>query len=135
MIVIGLVAPAPADSGLPAGPAVLTLKNDVSAPVSGTPIFVLHGPFPMRAALGLTPDGLVIQPAAPLVPLIRLQRHEIAAIRVERSNWYAFGRTVIVIRRVKGPTLRLLVPLVEGLPDGTNDLARLLRAWWRSGHR
>jgi hypothetical protein len=132
---IGLVAPAPADSGLPVGPSALVLKSAARAPLTGTPIFVFHGPFPVRAALGLTPDRLVIQPTAPLVPSICLQRHEIAAIRVERSQWYAFGRAVIVIRRVKGPTLRLLVPLVEGLPDGTNDLARLLRAWWRSGHR
>ncbi len=132
---IGLVAPAPADSGFPAGPSVLVLRSAASAPVNGTPVFILHGPFPVPAALGLAPDRLVVQPTAPLVPSIRLQRHEIAAIGVERGHWYAFGRTVIVIRRVKGPTLRLLVPLIEGLPDGTNDLARLLRAWWRSGYR
>jgi len=75
----------------------------------------------------------VVQPIAPLVPSVRLQRHQVAAIGVERGHWYAFGRPVIAIRRVKGPTLRLMVPLVDGLPDGTGDLARLLRAWWRSG--
>ncbi len=131
---IGLLAPAPADSGFPVGPSALALKRAAAAPVSGTPVFVLHGPFPVRAALGLTHEFLVVQPLAPLVPSVRLQRHEIAAIGVERGHWSAFGRTVIVIRRVKGPTLRLMVPLIEGLPDGTNDLARLLRAWWRSGY-
>jgi len=134
---IGLVAPAPADSGFPAGPSALALRsrNIASTPVTGTPVFVLHGPFPVRAALGITPDRLVVQPIAPLVPTIRLQRQEIAAIGVEQGHWYAFGRDVIALRRVKGPTLRLMVPLVEGVPDGTLDLARLLRAWWRSGYR
>jgi len=28
-----------------------------------------------------------------------------------------------------------MVPLIDDIPDGTLDLARLLRAWWRSGYR
>lgn len=130
---IGLVAPA--DSGLPGKPSIVALDRAVRVPINGTPVFVLHGPFPMRAALGITPDKVVIQPIAPLVPSIQLQRPEVSAITIEQGHWSSFGRPVIAIRREKGPTLRLLVPLIEGLPDGTADLARLLRAWWRSGYR
>ncbi len=124
-------APAPADSGFPIGYSV-AVKRTAVVPTTGTPVLVLHGPFPMRAALGIVVDTLVVRPLAPLVPAVRLQRYEIVGIEIENGHWYAFGRAVICIRRVKGPSLRLMAVPLFGVPDGTDDLGRLLRAWWRA---
>jgi hypothetical protein len=123
----------PADSGLPIGRvASAVLARPADLPVTGFPVLVLHGPFATRAALGFAPDKVLIRSLAPLVPTVQVPREEIVAITVEEKHWYAFGRRVVVIRRIKGPTVRLMAPAVPGVPDGTDNLCYLLRAWWRS---
>lgn len=128
---IGIAAPA--DAGLPVGSAFVQITSAAPIPVTGIPVLILHGPIPMRAALGVTPDGLLIRPLAPLVPSARLRREEIIGIEVDDGHWYALGRRTVCIRRVKGPSVRLMAPPLPGVPDGTDNLGRLLRAWWRAG--
>ena len=128
---IGIVSPA--GSGLPAGRIAALLPRAALIPVTGIPVLILHGPIPIRAALGVTSDRLLVRPLAPLVPSARLLREEITDIAIEESHWYAFGRRVVSIRRAKGPTVRLMAPSVPGVPDGTQNLGYLLRAWWRYG--
>lgn len=123
----------PADSGLPFGPVASgAVARSADLPVTGFPVLVLHGPIATRAALGFTPDKVLIRSLAPLVPTVRIPRDEIVAITVDEKHWYVFGRRVVVIRRTKGPTIRLMAPAVPGVPDGTDNLCYLLRAWWRS---
>lgn len=121
----------PAGAGLPTGRLVARAVGAPTIPTSGIPVLVLHGPIPVRGALGLMPDGVIIRPLAPLVPSTRLRREEIVAIDVDSSQWYIGGRQVLSIRRSKGPSVRLMAPTVPGVSDGTETLARLLRAWWR----
>jgi hypothetical protein len=83
--------------------------------------------------LGVTPGGLLVRPLAPLVPSARLQREEIVAIEIADGHWYDFGRRVVCVRRAKGQSVKMMAPPVPGVPDGTDNLGRLLRAWWRSG--
>lgn len=123
----------PAGSGLPKSRATALHAGAAMIPVTGIPVLVLLGPITMRAALGLTPDGILVRSLAPLVPSAQLRRDEITDIEIEDGHWYAFGRSVVVIRRVKGPSVRLMAPLIAGIPDGTENLGRLLRAWWRAG--
>jgi hypothetical protein len=80
--------------------------------VTGIPVLVLHGPLAIRAALGIAPDQVLVRPLALLVPTARIPRHEVVAIEVKHSHWCA--------------------PPVPGVPDGTENLAYLLRAWWRA---
>ncbi len=129
-MVIGIAAPA--DAGLPIASTFAPAAGSALIPVTGIPVLVLHGPIPVRAALAVTPVGLLVRPLAPLVPSARLRREEIAGIEVEDGHWYALGRRTVCIRRVKGPSVRLMAPLLPGVPDGTENLGRLLRAWWRS---
>lgn len=128
-----IVIASPADSGLPVGTAFAQAVGLAAIPMTGIPVLVLHGPIPVRAALGVTPAGLLIRPLPPLVPTVRLRRGEITAIEVEGGHWYALGRRTVCVRRAKGPSVRLMAPPVPGVPDGTDYLGRLLRAWWRSG--
>lgn len=123
----------PAESGLPGAHPALAIGRSSLIPITGIPVLILHGPIPMRAALGLSGDELIVRPLAPLVPSPRLRRAEVASIETEGGHWYAFGHAVVCIRRSKGPTLRLMAPVVPGVPDGTETLGRLLRAWWRAG--
>jgi hypothetical protein len=123
----------PADSGLPIGRVASgVLARSAGLPVAGVPVLVLHGPIATRAALGFAPDKVLIRSLAPLVPTVHVPREEIVAITVEQKHWYAFGRRVVSVRRIKGPTVRLMAPSVPGVPDGTDNLCYLLRAWWRS---
>ena len=103
-----------------------------SIPVTGIPVLVLHGPLAIRAALGLAPDQVLVRPLAPLVPAARIPRKEIVDIEVRDSQWYALGRRIVCIRRARGQSVKLMAPAVPGVPDGTENLARLLRAWWNS---
>jgi hypothetical protein len=100
--------------------------------VTGIPVLVLHGPIAVRAALGIAPDQLLVRPLAPLVPSARIPRTEVVAIEVRDGHWYALGRRIVSIRRARGPGVKLMAPPVPGVADGTEDLGRLLRAWWRS---
>jgi hypothetical protein len=100
--------------------------------VTGIPVLVLHGPLAIRAALGIAPDQVLVRPLAPLVPSVRIPRSEVVAIEVKVSHWYALGRRTVYIRRARGQTVKLMAPPVPGVPDGTENLARLLRAWWNS---
>lgn len=127
---IGIVAPT--DSGLPGGRVAALLNRSATIPTTGMPVLIYHGPISMRAALGVTPDYLLVRPLAPLVPSARLRRDEITAVEFEDGHWYAFGRRVICIRRAKGPSVRLAAPSVPGVPDSTDNLGYLLRAWWRA---
>jgi len=128
--VIGTAAPA--GSGLPGGYSVGALRGAASIPVTGIPVLVLHGPLAIRAALGLAPDQVLVRPLAPLVPSARIPRNEIVDIEVRDSQWYALGRRTVYIRRARGQSVKLMAPAVPGVPDGTENLGRLLRAWWRS---
>lgn len=128
-----IVIASPTDSGLPVGSAFAQAVGLTAIPMTGIPVLVLHGPIPVRAALGVTPTGLLIRPLPPLVPTARLWRGEITAIDVEDGHWYALGRRTVCIRRTKGPSVRLMAPPLPGVPDGTDNLGRLLRAWWRLG--
>lgn len=130
---IGIASPA--ESGLPGAHPAVALGRSTLIPITGIPVLVLHGPIPMRGALGIAADELIVRPLAPLVPSVHLRRGGVAAIEVEEGHWYALGRPIVCVRRVKGPALRLMAPPVPGVPDGTDSLGRLLRAWWRSGHR
>jgi hypothetical protein len=85
--------------------------------VTGIPVLVLHGPLAIRAALGIAPDQVLVRPLAPLV---------------KDGHWYAHGRRTVSIRRARGQSVKLMAPVVPGVPDGTENLARLLRAWWNS---
>ncbi len=125
----------PARAGLPAGPSAVALMQagHIVVPGTGMPVLALHGPFPIRAALAVAGDELLVRPLPPLVPSTRLHRRDIAIIQIERGHWYAFGRIIICIRREKGPTLRLMSPPLPGVPDGGETLGRILRAWWRAG--
>ncbi len=125
----------PARAGLPAGPSAVALTHAGHIVVSGTgmPVLALHGPFPIRAALAVAGDELLVRPLPPLVPSTRLHRRDISIIQIERGHWYAFGRIIVCIRREKGPTLRLMSPPLPGVPDGGETLGRILRAWWRAG--
>lgn len=123
----------PTGSGLPGQHAVRALKGAASVPVTGIPVLVLHGPFAVRAALAMTPEQLLVRPLAPLVPSTRIRRGEVSGIEVIGGHWYAFGRRTICVQRTRGPGVRLMAPNVPGIPDGTENLGRLLRAWWRSG--
>ena len=127
---IGTVAPA--GSGLPGGYSVGALRGVASIPVTGIPVLVLHGPLAIRAALGLAPDQVLVRPLAPLVPSARIPRNEIVDIEIRDSQWYALGRRTVCIRRARGQSVKLMAPAVPGVPDGTENLGRLLRAWWRS---
>ena len=60
------------------------------------------------------------------------ERDEIVDIEVRDSQWYALGRRTVYIRRARGQSVRLMAPAVPGVPDGTENLGHLLRAWWRS---
>lgn len=122
----------PAGAGLPANRASALRADAASIPQTGIPVLVLLGPIAMRAALGLTPDGILVRSLAPLVPSVRLRREEILRIELEDGHWYAFGRRVVGIHRVKGPAVRLMAPPIPGIPDGTDNLGRLLRAWWQA---
>ena len=126
---IGSVAPA--GSGLPGG-STAALRGAASIPVAGIPVLVLHGPLAIRAALGIAPDQVLVRPLAPLVPSARIPRNEVVAIEVKDSHWYAHGRRTVYIRRARGQSVKLMAPAVPGVPDGTENLARLLRAWWNS---
>jgi hypothetical protein len=128
--VIGTVAPA--GSGLPGGSTVGALRGATSIPVTGIPVLVLHGPLAIRAALGIAPDQVLVRPLAPLVPSVRIPRNEVVDIEVKDSHWYAHGRRTVSIRRARGQSVKLMVPAVPGVPDGTENLARLLRAWWNA---
>jgi len=129
--VIGLATPTGA--GLPGRPAAAAAIGAPSIPITGIPVLVLHGPLITRAALGMAPDALLVRPLAPLLPSVRLKREEIITIEVQDGHWYAFGRRVVYVRRSKGQALRLMAPPLPGTPDGTDNLGRLLRAWWRAG--
>ena len=122
----------PAGSGLPGGHSVGILRGAASIPVTGIPVLVLHGPIAVRAALGIAPDQLLVRPLAPLVPSIRIPRTEVVDIEVRDGQWYALGRRTVSIRRARAPAVKLMAPPVPGVPDGTENLGRLLRAWWRS---
>lgn len=122
----------PAGSGLPLGRSAGRLSGAAFIPMTGIPVMILHGPIAMRAALGVTADILLVRPLAPLVPSARLRRDEITGIEIEGGHWYAFGRRIVCIRRTKGPSVRLMAPLLPGIPDSTENLGRLLRAWWRA---
>lgn len=124
----------PAGAGLP-GRRALSMSIDAGTiPVTGIPVLVLHGPITIKAALALTADGLLVRSLAPLVPSLKLRRDEILRIEAEDGHWYALGlgRRVVCIRRVKGATIRLMAPPVPGVEDGTDNLGRLLRAWWHA---
>lgn len=123
---------APSGAGLPGAPSA-AVSRTATIPTMGIPVLVLHGPLAMRAALAIVHHNLLVRPLAPLVPSTRLRRDEIAAIEVEDGHWYEIGHTVICVRRVHGPSMRLMSPPVPGITDGTENLGRLLRAWWRSG--
>ena len=123
---------APAGSGLPGGHSAATLSGVASIPVTGIPVLVLHGPIAIRAALGIAPDQLLVRPLAPLVPSVRIHRNEVVGIETRDGHWYALGRRTICIRQARGQSVKLMAPAVPGVPDGTENLARLLRAWWRS---
>jgi hypothetical protein len=129
-IVLGTATPA--EAGLPGGHSAATLRGTASIPVSGIPVLVLHGPVAIRAALGIAPDQLLVRPLAPLVPSIHIHRREVVDIEIRDGHWYALGRRTVCIRRAKGQGVRLMAPAVPGVPDGTDNLGRLLRAWWRS---
>lgn len=128
---IGVVSPA--GSGLPLGRSARHVTGAAFIPVTGIPVLILHGPIAMRAALAVSSDILLVRPLAPLVPSARLRREEITAIEIEPGHWYAFGRRIVCIRRAKGPNVRLMAPLLPGIPDSTENLGRLLRAWWHAG--
>jgi hypothetical protein len=83
----------------------------------------------------MTPDGLLVRPLAPLLPSTRLRREDVISIEIEAGHWSSFGRRVVLIRRSRGQTMRMMAPPVPGMPDGTDNLGRLLRAWWLAGHR
>jgi hypothetical protein len=100
--------------------------------VTGIPVLVLHGPLAIRAALGIAPDQVLVRPLALLVPTARIPRHEVVAIEVKHSHWCALGRRTVCIHRAKGQSVKLMAPPVPGVPDGTENLAYLLRAWWRA---
>lgn len=130
---IGIASPA--ESGLPGVRSAVAISRTTLIPMTGIPVLVLHGPIPMRAALGIASDQLLVRPLAPLVPSSRLRREEVTSIDLEEGHWYALGRAVVCIHRAKGPTVRLMSPIVPGVPDSTESLGRLLRAWWRSSPR
>ncbi len=126
---------APAGSGLPLGRATTFIAGDAATlPVTGIPVLVMHGPIAIRAALGISGDKLLVRPLPPLVPSARLRRDEVISIEVEEGHWYALGRRVVCIKRTKGPSIRLMAPAVQGVPDSTTNLNFLLRAWWLRGH-
>lgn len=122
----------PAGSGLPLGRSAARMTGAAFIPMTGIPVLILHGPIAMRAALAVASDTLLVRPLAPLVPSARLRRDEITAIEIESGHWYAFGRRIVCIRRTKGPSVRLMAPLLPGVPDSTENLGLLLRAWWRA---
>jgi len=128
--VIGTVVPA--GSGLPGGSGAGALRGAASIPVTGIPVLVLHGPLAIRAALGIAPDQVLVRPLAPLVPSVRIPRNEVVDIQVKDSHWYAHGHRTVSIRRARGQSVKLMAPAVPGVPDGTENLARLLRAWWNA---
>lgn len=122
---------APSGGGLPGAPSA-AVSRTATIPTMGIPVLVLHGPLAIRAALAIVRHNLLVRPLAPLVPSTCLRRDEIAEIEVGEGHWYEIGHTVVCVRRVHGPSLRLMSPPVPGVPDGTENLGRLLRAWWRS---
>ena len=128
---IGIASPT--ESGLPVGRVAVGLPRITRIPVTGIPVLVLHGPIPIRAALGVTSGQVLVRPLAPLMPTARMRREDVAGIDLEEGHWYAFGRPVVSIKRTKGPHVRLMAPSVPGVPDSTSNLFYLLRAWWRSG--
>lgn len=130
---IGIASPA--ESGLPGVRSAIAISRTALVPMTGIPVLVFHGPIPMRAALGIASDQVLVRPLAPLVPSSRLRREEVTSIDLEEGHWYALGRAVVCIHRAKGPTVRLMSPIVPGVPDSTESLGRLLRAWWRSSPR